>query len=98
MRAVWQIAEPPSTRRWSVVPPRRCPRRTQIVPTGCSRLNATEAGTFDRSTEPADRQLGEQPLSGQVMTQRDNWGWQARIGMFIVGGDARNDRVVTPIT
>src|ERR1700690_2108709 len=21
------------------------------------------------------------------MTQRDNWGWQARIGMFIVGGE-----------
>ena len=21
------------------------------------------------------------------MTQRDNWGWQARIGMFIVGSE-----------
>ena len=23
----------------------------------------------------------------EVMTQRDNWGWQARIGMFIVGSE-----------
>jgi hypothetical protein len=50
-------------------------------------LDVTAAGTFDRSAEPADSQLGEQPLSGQVMTQRDNWGWQARIGIFIVGSE-----------
>src|SRR5262249_14994556 len=50
--------------------------------TGCNR-----GWNVQRESGAGDRPLCEQRLSGQVMAQRDNWGWQARIGMFIVGSE-----------
>ena len=85
MRAVRRIAEPPSRAADRLF-------RHAGVHDELSQSALAAAGRMsprpERSTgapRRPKRHLGEQPLSGQVMTQRDNWGWQARIGLFIVG-------------